>query len=202
MPQKAQVPVKGICEWCLYQPCLRELAQEASKLNPKAAETENEEIAARLRSPVFVRIENPKTPGSPETSVSAIAPLDIFHAKVESEGFMPGDSISFTLFLKPAGKGVDEGVKITTEAQSGVYRRVTVVLFDPATGKLELHTLQKGEDGKAGALLHQESLTPTGTEFEHVLTVRQAWFAKAKRCWAIRQATVKNFRLCLLLSMR
>jgi hypothetical protein len=95
-------------------------ATQASALKAAEEAVEEEAEAAKearqpgLTNPVWVWLENPKMPGCGEKELESAAVLDAVWCKVDTQGMMPGDSVTFTVLLLGAGGGED--VKATTLA--------------------------------------------------------------------------------------
>jgi len=113
--------------------------QVKAKAKPKKAmaEDSNELLAEKekpkpaLTATSWVWLENPKRPDCEEKTLGEASLLDTVWCKVDTQGLMPGDSITFSLFLK--GREGKEDIRITTESgrvgegrsdQAGVARYV------------------------------------------------------------------------------
>jgi hypothetical protein len=100
------------------------LAQERliSKSRPKANaaaakdesglqdEDENEGEKPQLQNPAGVWVEDPKRPGSEEKAITELAFMAEGYCKVETQGMMPGDSITFTVLVKGREGKPDEKI--------------------------------------------------------------------------------------------
>ncbi len=89
--------------------------QEAEKEVQEALLAE-EKPKPKLISPEWVWLSDPKLPGCEEKVLSECALLDAAWCKVDTEGLMPGDLITFVIFLK--GRDGKPDTSITTESGS------------------------------------------------------------------------------------
>jgi hypothetical protein len=90
-----------------------------SFLKSEKQEKEQKEEAAkavaekpRLSSPQWLWLENPIRPNCGERVITEAATLDYVWCKVDSQGLMPGDTVTFTVFLKGSNGKPDS--RITT----------------------------------------------------------------------------------------
>jgi hypothetical protein len=90
---------------------IRKAAEQEQEENE--AEAAKEEKPPQIMNPSWVWLENPKQPGCEEKELQSAAMGELVWCKVETQSLMPGDSVTFTIFLKSGDGGQD--TKLGTE---------------------------------------------------------------------------------------
>lgn len=136
---------------------------------PKTDETEGsenpqdkEKEKPALESPEWVWIEDTRRPGCDEKILTEAAVLENVYCKVNSVDLMPGDSVTFTIFLK--GRDGEDDAKITAIAgRIGEGRKDAC-----AVGKFQVVTEVQGKR----LVKKKDKLYFTAKVFAHHLEVK------------------------------
>jgi outer membrane protein OmpA-like peptidoglycan-associated protein len=105
-PANRQLTAWATAKTSLYRKVVEE------KLEAEAAEVEKEKVKPRLFNPTWVWLADPKKPDCEEKSISEGTLYDSVWCKVDTEGLMPSDGVTYAIFLKAAAGGED--TKLTT----------------------------------------------------------------------------------------
>lgn len=117
---------------------------------------------ARLTAPEWVWIDDPKMPGSDESTIEEAAMRDAVFCKVATTDMMPGDSIAFKVFLKGRDGQPDIPLQ-TVMGQVGACRK-----DEAAVGRLIL----PGEANGKPIYPKMDKLIFEATSFKHNLNVK------------------------------